>query len=201
MTDMLQVMTPEQMAGSNFVAADAAGIVFGESADYLLTLFGVLSVGAIANLTIMTNTRFVFALSRARVLPAKLSFVASNGTPVLGLLFVAAVGSAFILTGSYTTLASMSVSMGQAVVVFTLLSAIKLRRKEPDLHRPFKIPLYPWTVILALIIALILFAIFIAQDPIWAISGFVAVAAIWAFIEFVLGRSPVLEPIVEDHAD
>lgn len=198
---MLQVMTPEQMAGSNFVAADAAGIVFGERADYLLTLFGVLSVGAIANLSMMTNTRFVFALSRAHVMPAKLNFVAKNGTPFWALLFVAATGGAFILTGSYKTISSMAVSMGQAIVVLTLLSAIRLRRKEPDLHRPFRIPLYPWSVILALIIALTLLVIFVAQDPLWALSGFVLVTAIWAFIEFVLDRSPVLEPIDADPAE
>nr|WP_277601968.1 amino acid permease [Altererythrobacter sp. BO-6] len=192
---MLMVMTPEQMAGSNFVAADAAGIVFGENADYLLTLFGVLSVGAITNLSLMTNTRFVFALSRAHVMPARLSSVARNGTPLWALSFVTITGCAFILTGSYTALSSMTVSIGQAVVVLTLLSAIRLRHTEPDLHRPFRMPLYPWTAILALAIATALLAVFIVQDPIWSLSGFVLVAATWAFIEFVLDLSPVLEPI------
>jgi len=54
---MLHVLTPDQMAGSNLVAADAAGMVFGERGDYFLTLFGVLSVGAISNLQIMSAAR------------------------------------------------------------------------------------------------------------------------------------------------
>ena len=198
---ILQVMTPEQMAGSNFVAADAAGMVFGQNADYLLTIFGVLSVGAIGNLAMMTSTRFVFALARAPVMPARLSFVMRNGTPIWALFFVAATGAAFILTGSYNALASMSVSMGQTIVVLTLMSAIRLRQTEPDLHRPFRIPLYPYTVILALMIAIALMVIFVVQDPLWALSGFVLVAAIWTFIEFVLDRSPVLEPIDSNPAE
>ena len=198
---ILQVMTPEQMAGSNFVAADAAGMVFGQNADYLLTIFGVLSVGAIGNLAMMTSTRFVFALARAHVMPARLSFVMRNGTPIWALFFVAATGAAFILTGSYNALASMSVSMGQTIVVLTLMSAIRLRQTEPDLHRPFRIPLYPYTVILALMIAIALMVIFVVQDPLWALSGFVLVAAIWTFIEFVLDRSPVLEPIDSNPAE
>ena len=198
---LLYVMTPEQMAGSNFVAADAAGIVLGDRADYQLTLFGVLSVGAITNLAIMTNTRFVFALSRAKVLPSKLAYVAKNGTPIWALLFVAVSGGAFVLTGSYKAISSMTVSIGQAVVVLILLSAMRLRHTQPDLHRPFRIPLYPWTVVVALMIALSLLAIFIVQDPFWSLSGFVLVAGAWAVIEFGLDRHPVLEPLENDQAD
>ncbi len=192
---MLRVMTPDEMAGSNFVAADAAGTVFGARTDYLLTLFGVLSVGAIGNLQVMTTTRFVFALSRAQVLPKPLSIVASNGTPIWAMLFTAATGAVFILTGSYTALSSMSVSMMQGVVVLTLLAAIALRRKEPELHRPFRIPFYPWPVVASLLIAAILLVIFIVQDPWYALSGFALVAVGWVLIEFVFERKPILEAI------
>jgi APA family basic amino acid/polyamine antiporter len=192
---LLQVMTPDEMAGSNFAAADAVGVVFGDRADYLLTLFGVLSVGAIGNLALMTNTRFVFALSRAHVLPKVFAVVARNGTPVWALLFGASTGAALILTGSYTALASALVSMNQGVVVLTLLAAINLRRKEPDLHRPFRIPFYPWPVIPALFVSAALLVVFIVQDPGYALSGFVLVTVTWALIEFVFRRKPVLRPL------
>jgi basic amino acid/polyamine antiporter, APA family len=185
---MFQVLTPDEMAGSSFVAADAAGAVFGKNADYLLTVFGVLSVGAIANLSIMTTTRLVYVLARSNVLSSKMCIVAKNGTPIWALLFVAATAAAFVLTGSYTALSSMTVSMGQATLVLTLLSAMTLRRKEPDLHRPFRIPLYPWTSILALMISAALLLVFVVQDPLWSLSGFALVAAIWMLIEYNSAR-------------
>ena len=36
-----------------------------------------------------------------------------------------------------------------------MVSLIVLRKKEPELHRPFKVPLYPVSPILALIIAVV----------------------------------------------
>jgi len=34
-----------------------------------------------------------------------------------------------------------------------MLSVLKLRQKEPELHRPFRVPLYPFFPIIALLIA------------------------------------------------
>ena len=108
---MLHVMTPDEMAGSNLVAADAAGIVFGEGADYLLTLFSVLSVGAIGNLMTMTSTRLVFALARADILPRSMARVDKRGTPMAALLFAVIGGAALLLIGGYNEISSMSVSL------------------------------------------------------------------------------------------
>jgi APA family basic amino acid/polyamine antiporter len=52
---LLHVLTPAALAGSEFAAADAAGGVFGSRGDMVFTAFGALSVGAIANLGVMTT--------------------------------------------------------------------------------------------------------------------------------------------------
>lgn len=182
---ILRVMNPDEMAGSNFVAADAVGRVLGNQAGYFLTLFGVLSVGAIGNLGLMTNTRFVYALARASILPKSLGVVLPNGTPIFALLFGTVTASLSILTGSYMALASMTVSTMQAVVVLTVLSAMYLRLKEPELHRPFRIPVYPWSAIVALGFAVILMAVFVVQDPWYSLWGFVLITATWAVIQLL----------------
>jgi APA family basic amino acid/polyamine antiporter len=195
---LLHVMTPDQMAGSNLVAADAAGIVFGEQADYFLTIFGILSVGAIGNLVLMTTTRMVYALARAEILPHAMTTVDKRGTPIAALLFSALVAAAIILIGGYNELQSMGVSLNQGITVMAILAVIGLRKSEPDLERPFKTPWYPWPIIFAALLNALLLVIFVAQDPWYGLSGFVAVGAAWAVYVFVLKRRAILEPIEEE---
>lgn len=190
---MLHVMTPDQMAGSEFVAADAAAAVLGERGDFALTVFGVLSVAAIGNLGVMTNTRMVFAAARAGILPDFLSTVDRRGTPIGAMLFASVVSGALILTGSYNALQSMSVTAFQITITLGIVSVFALRRKEPDLPRPFKVPLYPWPVFFAALLNGALIVVFVAQDPWYSLIGIVAICTLWAFYAFVLRRVGTLE--------
>ncbi|ALE17171.1 Amino acid permease [Altererythrobacter epoxidivorans] len=192
---MLHVLTPDQMAGSNLVAADAAGMVFGERGDYFLTLFGVLSVGAITNLQIMSAARAHYAMARARILPEYFAKVDKRGTPLRAMALATAIGASFILTGTYQALSSMTVSIGQGLIVLVMLSVIALRRKEPDLHRPFRMPLYPASIVFALAMASSLLIVFIVQDPLYSLSGFIVVAVLWVLFRHVLKRRVVLAAI------
>lgn len=177
---MLHVMTPDQMAGSVFVAADAVGIVFGDAADTMLTAFGVLSVGAIANFMLLTGTRSVFALGRARVLPEAFSAVDRRGTPFNALVLVTITAGLLILTGSYIALASMAITISQLSIVLVTTCVFILRSRKPDLVRPFKAPVYPFSVVLALAINAVLLVIFIAQGPWYALSGIGLLVVLWA---------------------
>jgi APA family basic amino acid/polyamine antiporter len=194
---LLHVMSPGQMAGSNFVAADAAGIVFGERANYFITIFGILSVGAIGNLALMTATRLVYSLARAEILPHSMSKVNKRGTPTAALLFSAIVAAVIIILGGYKELSSMGVSLFQGVTVLAILAVIGLRKSEPGLERPFKTPWYPWPIILAAFLNTLLLLIFIAQDIGYSLSGFAVVGVAWVVYVFVLRRRAILESIEE----
>lgn len=175
---MLHVLTPAQMASSIFPAADAAGVVFGERGDVFLTAFGILSVSAIANLFVMSSSRMTFALARRGNLPRMLSNVAANGTPRMAIVFIAVIATSFILTGSYVPLATTTTALTQFNFVAALASLFALRKKEPDLERPFRAPLYPWFPVLALAVGLAVLAVFMFRDPWNAMVGFVLVAGL-----------------------
>lgn len=195
---ILHVMTPDQMAGSSFVAADAAQLVFGERANYFLTIFGILSVGAIGNLSLMTAARLVYALARAEILPRSMTKVDKRGTPIAALLFSAIVAAVIILLGGYNELSSMNVSLFQGVTVLAIVAVIGLRKSEPKLVRPFETPWYPWPIFLAILLNTILLVIFIAQDVWYSLSGFIVVGVAWVFYVFVLRRRAILVSIDED---
>lgn len=195
---LLHVMNPDQMAGSNFVAADAAGIVFGERADYFITVFGILSVGAIANLSVMTASRLVYALGRTGMLPQQMSKVDKRGTPIAALLFSSVIAAAIILLGGYNELSSMGISLFQGVTVLAIIAVIGLRKREPELERPFKTPWYPWPIILAALLNTLLLLIFIAQDIAYSLSGFIVVGIAWVLYVYVFQRRAILETIEEE---
>lgn len=175
---MFHVLPPAALAASDFAAADAAGDVFGARGDMIFTAFGVISVGAIANSLLMTTTRIAFATARANILPRRLARVSARGVPLAAMALVALASAAFILSGTYLALASTSTSLTQGLYILVTLAAIALRRKEPALARPFRVPAFPLVIGLVMVINLVLMGVFVVQDPWHALIGFAIVAGL-----------------------
>lgn len=175
---MFHVLPPAALAASDFAAADAARNVFGDRGDFVFTVFGVISVGAIANMMLMTTARIAFATARAGILPQRLAWVGARGVPLPAMALVAFAATAFILSGTYLALASTSTAMQQGIYILVTLAAIALRRREPGLARPFRIPVFPLAIGVVLAINLALMAVFVMQDPWNALIGFAIVAGL-----------------------
>ena len=168
---LLRILSPAEMAASNFPAADALGAVMGNWADTLLTAFGVISVGAILNLNVMFGPRIALAMARDRVLPRPLATVAPGGTP-RNALIATTLGSAVLsASGTYEQLIAFNVALGVLINLSVSVSALRLRRTEPALARPWRIPLYPWPVLVAVAINLALLGGLIFEDPVHSLLG------------------------------
>jgi APA family basic amino acid/polyamine antiporter len=177
---LLHVLAPADMANSTLPAADAVKLALGPTGDLALTLFGVVSVAAITNLTVMKSARITFALARAGHLPAKLSEVASTGTPRSALTVSSVLAAAFAATGTYATVVAVNVAMTVALVVVVNMAAVRLRRTEPNLPRPFRMPVYPLPAIAAVGLNLALLAALVVEDPVHSLGGFAFLAVIGA---------------------
>lgn len=186
---MFHVLPPAALAASDFAAADAAKDVFGSAGDRVFTAFGVVSVGAIANMMLMTTTRIAFATARAGILPARLTNVSASGVPLAAMALVALASAAFILSGTYLALASTSTAMQQGIYILVTLSAIALRLREPDLRRPFRIPAFPVLIGLVLAINAALMAVFCVQDWWNTLLGFIIVTILTCG-SLILRREP-----------
>jgi APA family basic amino acid/polyamine antiporter len=190
---LLHVLSPAQMAASNLPAADAAQSVFGASGERVLTMFGVLSVAAITNLVVMKAARIPFAMARQGQLPSQLERVAAGGTPRWALTATVVLSAAFAASGTYSTLLATNIALNVALFLAVNLAAIRLRHVEPELNRPYRIPLYPLPVILAILINAILLAALIYEEPLYSLEGFAllaAIASIYAALEWARKRSP-----------
>jgi APA family basic amino acid/polyamine antiporter len=161
---LLNVLTPAEMAGSNLVAADAAARIFGPAADPIVTAISLISLVTIINVSIMIYPRVVYAVSRDYGLTL-LTRVAPNGTPRAALLVTVGAAALLASVGIYDVLIAFSTSLLATVGVAVNLAAIVLRYREPDLERPWKMPLFPLPALLALTLNSILLVAFVTEDP------------------------------------
>jgi APA family basic amino acid/polyamine antiporter len=174
---VLHVLAPSQVAGSTLAVGDAAKVGLGKAADTVITAIGLFSLAAIVNLQTMTAIRITFRMARNGALPSWLGRVARKGTPRQSLVVLMAVSLLFAATGGYESIVRIYAPWSMGVIFIVCLASIRLRIKEPDLPRPWKMPLFPWIAILAALIQGALVAVVMIDDPAsGALSTLVAVA-------------------------
>lgn len=184
---MLHVLTPAEMAGSTLVAADAAGRVMGARADTGMTIVSLVSLVTILGVMLMFLPRILFAMGRSFGVE-RLAGVAAGGTPRAALAATAIGGALLALVGVYETLLAFSAVLLAMVGVAVNLAAIVLRRREPDLERPWKMPLFPLPAIFSALVNTALVAAFIVEDPVTSLSAIAAMAVLLVVIVPLLHR-------------
>ena len=89
---------------------------------------------------IYAYSRQLFALSRAGYLPKSLSVTNTRKAPVLALIVPGIIGFVLSLTGQGAMLLNMAVFGAALSYVLMMISHIVLRRREPDMPRPYRTP-------------------------------------------------------------
>jgi basic amino acid/polyamine antiporter, APA family len=147
----LRVVPIQDMAGDPFVAATAAARLFGPSGDTVIRVLMIVSlIAAVSALQLMAS-RVPFALSRDRLLPARIGVVNDGGTPVPALLLSTGVALAFIATNTFDTALALLAFFFVANYAICFTAVFVLRWREPGTPRPFRVPGYPWVPGLALV--------------------------------------------------
>jgi ethanolamine permease len=124
------------------------------------TLGAIVNVAGLAGLIasffsiIFAYSRQMFALSRAGYLPKVLSLTGSRRTPWVALIVPGIIGFLLALTVNGATLINIAVFGATVSYALMMLSHIILRRREPDLERPYRTPGGTVTSGIALVLAL-----------------------------------------------
>ncbi len=140
----LLVVPISEMAGDEFVAATVAAKLFGPDGDTLLRVLMIVSLLAAVNANQLMASRVPFAMSREGFLPKTLMRVNAGGTPTAALLAGTCVALLFIATNTFDTVLALLAFFFVANYALSFTSLFVLRRREPDLPRPFRVPFYPW---------------------------------------------------------
>ncbi len=76
-------------------------------------------------------------------------------TPANALIFNTLIGIGALLAGKTDQIITFSVLGALMLYIVSMVSILRLRKIEPDLVRPFKVPFFPVTPVIALIIAVV----------------------------------------------
>lgn len=142
------------MAASSAVAADLLGKAFGPIGATLISVIVVIAAASTANASIFTGARSNYAMGRDFPLLSRLGqWDDRGGTPTNALLVQAVITLALVLFGTLMrdgvrTMIDYTTPIFWAFLLLVGASLFILRRREPNIERPFRTPFYPLTPLL-----------------------------------------------------
>ena len=190
---ILHVLPIGLLVQSKLAAADAAALALGPGSAKVVTGLAILCVATLANIQIMELTRTNFAMARAGRLPPALANVSNSGTPRLALLTGCIATSAIIAAADsvkgplYEILLDLYAPFIMLIFLAMSIGVIVLRKAEPDLVRPWKMPLYPFPAILSLVLNVALLAVFLVSDWKTGIWSAALLAVAWPL--YLVGKA------------
>jgi ethanolamine permease len=132
-------------------------VVGGSGALYhMLVTIGLFGLVASFHGIVLAAGRAAFELGRTGYAPRFLGRVAARTkTPAVALVANAVVGAVAILSGRTDDLIILSVFGALTLYALSMLALFALRRKEPDLPRPFRAIAYPVFPAIAVVLSLV----------------------------------------------
>ena len=144
----------EGVAGSQAVAADLMRRAAGEGGARFVSLLVAVSAVTSANATVITGARTNYALGRDfRLFDFLGRWHEQANTPTNALLVQGVIALALVFAGSlaregFAAMVEYTAPVFWLFFFLTGLALIVLRHREPEVKRPFRVPLYPLTPLL-----------------------------------------------------
>jgi APA family basic amino acid/polyamine antiporter len=138
------------LSQSKLAAADTMTYIFGANMGRWITLFLMVSILGILNTQVMFAPRVIFSMSRDGLFFKKASEINAVGSPSFATHITLALACLFLLVGKEINerLSDIATFFFVASYLSGFAALIKLRIKEPNLHRPFQVWAYPYLPIL-----------------------------------------------------
>lgn len=160
---VLYVLPMSQIAGNTFSLGTAAEKIFGPYGDTVIRSIMVISLLSCLNANQLFCSRTLYAMSCDGLFFRRVSRVNAGGTPSLSLFLSTVVGILFVL-GSFEIVIAMLSFFFVANYTLTYSSLFVLRKREPNLERPYRAWGYPWTTGIALTASILFLMGSIAPD-------------------------------------
>jgi APA family basic amino acid/polyamine antiporter len=144
-----RVLTFSQVTQSQHIASDVVARVAGQRGAWWITIAMIISALGALHVGFLTGPRVPYAMARegqffrfaGRIQP-------QLHTPSGALLFQGCMTTLLVLTGTFEELYSLSIFSVWLFFLLTAVALIRLRIKEPNLPRPYRVWGYPWTPLL-----------------------------------------------------
>lgn len=148
------------------VAAVMMRRVMGSPGAAMVSVAAMISIFAAMNGSILSGSRVPYAMARDGYFFRSLARVDPRyRTPSASILLLGVWSSAILLTGRYDDLYTLVIFPSWILYGMTAASVIVLRRKRPDLDRPYRVLGYPWVPLLFVFVAMLLLYSTLRSSP------------------------------------
>lgn len=151
------VLPAEGVANSDRVAGEMMRRIFGASGAAAVSVAAMISIFAALNGSILTGARVPFAVARDGLMWPSLGKIHPRYfTPANSIVVLSLWSMVIVLTGGYDFLFNLVIFSSWILYGMATASVIVLRRKRPDLARPYKTIGYPVVPILFVLVTIAL---------------------------------------------
>ncbi|GIW54491.1 MAG: hypothetical protein KatS3mg082_0895 [Nitrospiraceae bacterium] len=160
------------------VAEKAAAALWGPASGRFVAALLCLSIAGAVSAMVWAGPRVYWAMARDGAFASWLAALdRTTGAPVRAILLQSGWASLLILTGTFEQLVIYGGLVLAVFTAFTVGALIVLRRRQPDLPRPYRVPLYPALPGLLVTLSLIIVGYSLIQRPIESALGVATVLA------------------------
>ena len=148
----LWVLPANELAQHASPASAVAVKIFGPMGGKFITVGILISVFGAINGYLLTGPRILFTLGQQKSIPGYKYYgtLSKSGVPTMATIIMAVLAVLYALSGQFNLLTDLSMFAIWAFYVLTFIGVIILRKKQPELHRPYRVPLYPIIPIVAI---------------------------------------------------
>ena len=166
------VLSPAQVGASHRVAADMMNAIGGRTAVAAVTFAVLISILAALNGSILSGARVPYAMARDGLFFQTAAIVnARFRSPSHAMLLLCLWSCIVVLSGWFDDLYNFVIFGSWILYLMTALSVIVLRRKRPDLERPYHVIAYPFVPVLFVAVALLLLTSTLQTRPRESLMG------------------------------
>ena len=188
----LYILPMNEISGNNFVLGTVADRIFGKLGDPIIRSIMVISMLSCLNANQLFCSRTLYTMSCDGLFFRRAARVNPGGTPVMALFLSTVVGVLFLLTGTFERVIAMLSFFFVANYALSYASLFVLRKREPEMVRPYRAWGYPWMAGIALVASVLFLAGSILTDqknaP-WALATLVLSYPVFRVLKWVTHRA------------
>ena len=132
---------------------------------------------------IITGARIIESMAHSREIPAWIGVRLANGVPMRALIVLTVASLASLAIGNLNDILGLLTVLINIFSSLSVAAVIVLRKTMPDAPRPFRVPFYPVTPIISIVLAVWSIAISVMDGGLNAIIASVAAVAILLLIK------------------
>ena len=160
-----------QYATDDRVATSAMNVVFGDYAAVIMAIFIMISTFGCNHGLILAGPRVYYAMAKDGLFFKKVGEINKKGVPGFALAVQGVWAILLCLSGTYSDLLDYVIFAVLIFFTLTILAIFILRKKRPDIPRPYKAFGYPVIPAIYILTTFIIMIILLIYKPVYTFPG------------------------------